>query len=484
MKRIKTLLKRICVSLLEFETNSISQYLLLALITLIAVALRFYKLEVWSFWGDEMITVNRAQKLFQEGIALKPISLMLTYASLTMLGTSEWSARLVPALIGIVSVPALYFPIRKMFGPTVALMAGLLLAISPWHLYWSQNARFYSALLLFCSLALLTFYFGIEEDRPWYLVLSLFFLGLAALERLTALLFMPVIVSYLVLVKILPFEKPAGLRWRNLCLFFLPGLLPGLFLAWPYLQQPSQWWATFSWVNNNPFWILAGVIYYIGLPTICIGGLGMLYLLIKKDRATLLLSLGALIPLSAIVIVSMFQYSANRYVFISLTSWIILASVAAKELFWQTQKSAKILALSALLILLLAPLAENVLYYKYQNGNRDNWKGAFALVKQQKKAGDLVVVSDVLIGNYYLKEETIGIWELEFEDLDQLIAKGNRIWFVADMNVEVKKPRMQDWLVENTQLVANMDVHVQARNFKMRIYLLELDDLSDSQVAR
>jgi 4-amino-4-deoxy-L-arabinose transferase-like glycosyltransferase len=371
-----------------------------------------------------------------------------------------------------------------MFDPYVALLAVLLLAISPWHLYWSQNARFYTSLLLFYTLALFTFYFGIEEDRPWYLLLSLFFLGLAIKERQVALFLVPVVVSYLFLLKILPFEKPAGLRLRNLALLFVPGLLAALFMAWPYVRQPARWNYEFSqffvWTNNNPYWILAGVVYYIGLPIICVGASGALYLLLKKDRAALLLSVGALGPLLAIMIISLVFYTANRYVFVSLMSWIALASVAIKELLQQTQRNARILAVGALLILLLAPLSENVLYFKYQNGNRDKWKNALALVKQQKEADDLIVVPDTKLGNYYLQEDTINMSRVDLADIKET---GKRVWFVEDMNVQWKFPGVLAWIEKNTFPVANFDVSVRARTFKMRIYLYDTEK-STSQALR
>lgn len=479
------MLQRVSAKLFAFEVQRAHQYLLLATITLVATTLRFYKLGEWSFWGDEMITVIRAQSLFDNGFAFRPISLMLNHAALAWLGTSEWSARLVPALIGAISIPILYFPIRRMLGPGVALVAELLLAVSPWHLYWSQNARFYTALLLFYTLALLTFYLGIEEDRPWYMLLSILFLGLAVKERLIALFFIPIAGAYLVFLKVLPFEKPAGLRLRNLVLFSLPGMAGALYLALPYLQQQALWGTDFgqffTWTNNSPFWIVAGVFYYAGVPTICLGALGGLYLLSKWNRAALLLSLAALVPLVVIAIVSLFYYTANRYVFLTLTSWLILAGVAARELFLQTPKSARMLGIGALLILLLVPMSENALYYAYQNGNRDNWKAAFALVKEQKKAGDLVVTADPLLGDYYLQEKTLNLGKV---DPAQLIENGERVWFVEDMNVQWKFPRMLHWLEKNTQLVADLDVHVRARNFKMRVYLYDPDEIQDRMVIK
>lgn len=465
-------MKRFNATITELENNTSKQYLFLLAITLIALALRFYKLGEWSFWGDEMITLRRAENVFNYEISRWSISNILIHISLNLLGISEWSARLMPALIGVVSIPILYFPIRKLFGPTFALLAGLLLAVSPWHIYWSQNVRFYSLLLLLFTLGILMFYFGIEEDRLEYLILSLILFGLATLERLIGLFFIPVVIMYLVLLRILPIERPPGLRLRNLVLFFLPGLVyaPYLLLSNPTVREPSLWLDRFGWVNASPFWILAGVVYYVGIPTICIGTLGGLYLLIRKNRSALLLGLGAMVPLLGIMTVSLFQYAANRYVFISLMSWIILASVAGGELLLQIQRSTRILALGVLVVLVFAPLSEDVLYYQYQNGNRDNWKAAFEFIEQQATESDLVIVPDPSLADYYLQEET---FSMEGVDLTRLREAEGRVWFVEDMNVEAKFPQVYEWMLENSELVANMDVHVRARNFKMRVYIYD-----------
>lgn len=456
-------------------------YLLLALITFVALILRLYKLGEWSFWGDEIITVVRAQEVLGRSIIDRPLSLVLTQAALVTLGTSEWSARLVPALIGAVTIPVLYFPVRKLFDSKVALVSGMLLAVSPWHLYWSQNARFYTSLLLFYTLALLAFHFGLEEDRPGYLLVSVLLLALASVERLIALFLAPVVLCYLLLLQVLPFEKPPGLRPRNLGLLFLPGLILVPFFVSPYVQHPSEWLATFGRVNNNPFWILSGVVYYMRIPTISMGGVAMLYLLNRRHRTGLLLSTAAMLPLISIMVISPFHYTANRYIFVSLTSWVILASFAAVELFSYAQNNARLLVLGAMIVLLLDPLGEDVLYFKYQNGNRDDWKAAFEVIQQNKTAGDLVVSANPRLGNYYLRENTV---PMEGLALSRIITNGNRVWFVEDMNVKELYPELHGWLAGNAQLVANLDVHVHARNFKMRIFLYDPADARNNAVLK
>jgi len=165
------------------EKNPLYTTIALAAITLLAAALRFYQLGAWGFWIDEIYTINRALGGVASDAFTNPLSFRLIGLALASLGTDEFNARLLPAVIGVISIPVFYFPIRRLFGTTTALLAVLLLAVSPWHLHWSQNARFYTALVLFYGLAELFFFFWMESDNLWYLLPTGLFFGLAILER-------------------------------------------------------------------------------------------------------------------------------------------------------------------------------------------------------------------------------------------------------------------------------------------------------------
>src|ERR1044072_1063224 len=121
-------------------------------------------------------------------------------------------------MICVLSIPTLFFPVRRLLGDWVALISALLLAVSPWHIFWSQNARFYTSLLLFYTLALYAFHLGLERNKPGYFVLFYGFVYLAFSERLFAFFIFPVIVAYIVSLWLFKFEKPVGLTFRNLAL--------------------------------------------------------------------------------------------------------------------------------------------------------------------------------------------------------------------------------------------------------------------------
>jgi len=174
------------------------QYIALFLMTGLAILLRLYRLGDWRFWIDELSTVNRVQAHYSELDSILsnlpphtnwfPVSLLATSAVIQAVGVSEWSARLAPAVIGFLSLPVLYFPVRRVFGVRVALIFALLLAVSPWHIFWSQNARLYTSLMLFFCLALFAFHQALEHDRLGYALLFIVFVYLGASERLLGLL--------------------------------------------------------------------------------------------------------------------------------------------------------------------------------------------------------------------------------------------------------------------------------------------------------
>jgi hypothetical protein len=116
-------------------------------------------------------------------------------------------------------------------------------------------------------------------------------------------------------------------------------------------------------------------------------------------------------------------------------------------------------------------MGENILYYQYQNGNRDDWKGAFELVEDRMEPGDVVVVTEPLMAEYYLEGKDIA----DFSDLDYvtLPASNQRYWFVVDNNLGEKDPEILNWVKANSDLIDNKDVVVRARKFKMRVYLYD-----------
>jgi 4-amino-4-deoxy-L-arabinose transferase-like glycosyltransferase len=458
------------------------EYVLLAAITLLALALRLYKLGAWSFWIDELFTIDRVQAQYSSFEAILrhtppagtwlPVSLLFTAGALKLLGVSEWAARLVPAWIGILSIPALYFPIKRIATTRVGLLSVLLLAVSPWHLAWSQNARFYTALLVLYTLALFAIHLGLERDRPWSLVAGIGLLYLALSERLTAAFLVPVVAVYAAALKLLPFTRPPGLRTRNLLLLAAPLLGAALFEGYARVTTGSSGiWTDLGWFlmyrNYTPLRLLGVVTFDIGIPLMCLAALGGAVLLAQKRRLGLLLVVGTILPVAILMALSRFMFVEDRYVFATLPAWTMLAAFAIDELWTQARQRGALLAMGVLLLLVGHAAGDAVLYYGVNNGDRRDWRGAFAIVRERMHADDLVVAYWPEFGPYYLGRPIIAWEQISPEEVVQ---SGQRVWFVVDSETVWGDLRKKRWIERNAELIEVLYLR-RPQDLSLRIYL-------------
>lgn len=81
-----------------------------------------------------------------------PVTFAMSRAATEVFGLSPFSLRLFPFLCGILAPLALVRIGGRFVGPRAALLAALLLAVWPWHQYYSGLARYYAPLFLFSLL--------------------------------------------------------------------------------------------------------------------------------------------------------------------------------------------------------------------------------------------------------------------------------------------------------------------------------------------
>ena len=93
--------------------------------------------------------------------ALLPVAAWLAGA----LGNSAFAVRSLPALLGVATVPLLYAAGRRLTDGTTALMAALLLAVSPFHVRYGQESRMYALMTLLAAGALLCLAVWLADSR-------------------------------------------------------------------------------------------------------------------------------------------------------------------------------------------------------------------------------------------------------------------------------------------------------------------------------
>jgi uncharacterized membrane protein len=123
-------------------------------VLVLAAALRFYRLGAASVWLDEAYSIDWASRdyAFMLDIARTrdfhpPEYYMLLHNWMLVFGRSEAAVRALSAVAGVAAVGGLYLLGRDLFSRRAGLAAAVLLSVSDFALYYSQEARSYSLLL-------------------------------------------------------------------------------------------------------------------------------------------------------------------------------------------------------------------------------------------------------------------------------------------------------------------------------------------------
>jgi uncharacterized membrane protein len=150
-------------------------FLILLGIIAIATIMRIYGLDRQSLWYDEVAEETAFQRQFL--IKYKttkpytpPLNLFFIYPMTQMFPGSDFALRIVPFIFGVISVPLFFFLGKLIFNEKVGLIAAFLLAISPFHIWYSQEARMYALQWMLAVLSLILFFQMLRQPLWGYYI--------------------------------------------------------------------------------------------------------------------------------------------------------------------------------------------------------------------------------------------------------------------------------------------------------------------------
>ncbi len=476
------------------------ELLLICLLTLLAFALRVYQLDAQSMWSDEGLSLYRAQlslsELFQntivvDGIATRdtnpPFYFLLLNVWQRTAGDAVFVLRYLSALAGVLSVPLLYLLGRLAGGSLVGLGAAFLLAISPFHVWMSQEMRNYAPLVLLNLfsvyglfryliplgrqgssapgerrwlglwavgglLGIYTHYFGFFVMAYGGLALTLAFVW----RRWRPPLWLIILGALLMLV-ILPLLPTALGRFRAGQQIDFALLPPGAVLR----QALNAYAVGISPSLGQPMWRVAPA------ALAALAGLGLLFQRRRWMAAWLLLGY-AIIPLVILLLLSQLNplYNGPRHVLISLPPFLILT--AGGVLMWP----GRLRFAGWLLGLFLLVSQGQWLWLQYHDPvlAKDDVRGAAEFLNQQATEDDLIVLHDTLIRftfeHYYNGAAPVTaippLWQQdEAAAIAELAAAGDgpeRVWFLVQPTPRTGFPQetLRRWADRNWPRFADL----------------------------
>ncbi len=394
------------------------EHLLLLAILCLGLFLRVYNLGGESLWYDEVISVGLAHMTPAEIIADRahnvhpPFYFLVLRGWVALFGDSEFAVRLLSVVFGCFAILMIYKVGRLLFDKEVGMRASLLLAVSAFHIQYSQEARAYSLLVLLTLASFYCFLKLLKEKNNW---LSMGYVLSSALLAYTHYYGLFVLVAqnlYFATLLLLP-RKDFQLtlkRW-----LILQSLIVLLFVPWvPILihqvsQVKSGFWiappskktlrTTFrqyagSKVSMNFCFLLAS----LSLITLdkTIGGRGWKTpskwfaslrqrIILTDFRKIWLLSCWLFIPVFVPFFVSSISTPIynHRYTIIASLAFYLLMAKGVKNLAYWPIKG---IALSAFIILSL--MSVQGYFGKIQ---KEQWRETARYVNSMAESGDLIL---------------------------------------------------------------------------------------------
>jgi mannosyltransferase len=430
-----------------------SRLLLVALLLIVAVgaALRIYKLDGDSLWLDEASSIKFSHESLSGIIetTAKDVHPPLYYFALhywiKLFGDSESAARLLSALFGILAIPVTYKLAARMFDRATGLIAAALLALSRFHLEFSQEARMYS---LLCLLSLLSVYFFLKliEDRKSRLALAGYIVASALMMYTHVYSFFILAAENIYLLTLLfaarDIFKRTWKRWLvaqvTLAILFLPWLSVQ---AQQFSRVQHGFWIpklpprlllytlTMYSGSNQLAWILSPLIalaVFAGWrgwkrETLTQSSPDESKKVLCEGRLKLyLLLLWLLCPIMLPYIVSQFSSPIflPKYTIAALPAFVILAARGLLSLRFHQ--------LRMIVFLLLVCFSVVVLRNYFGSLKKDLWREAVASLSSLAKPNDLVLFNDqsgqIPFEYYYKRGDLV---EKPFPDYDSTLDADN-----------------------------------------------------------
>lgn len=219
-------------------------YFLLIIIVCVAAFLRFYKLDQipaslnWdeiaagynaytvANWGMDEYG-NKFPIVFKSfGDDKHPVHIYLTTIIVKTFGLSDFNIRSTSAIIGVLTVIAIFFLTQELFKSNLtALLSALFLSLSPYSIHFSRGLWENNFALAFLVFGLVFFYVGIKK-KSWLIPLSFSFLGLSFFSYHSAKVVVPVVVLTVCLLNIKKlFVNKKMLIWSVVVALIFAGLI-------------------------------------------------------------------------------------------------------------------------------------------------------------------------------------------------------------------------------------------------------------------
>ena len=406
------------------QAHGLYPLLILAGLTLLAAALRFYRLGDWGFDSDEVFMQRDSINLRLSNP--RPLMYFLNHYVVLPFGPlDELGLRLLPALCGVLAVPALYLMARRIVGTRSALFGAFFLATSSLLIYYSQFGRYWTLVFLLSCIYPYALYLGIRDGSVRMLTLGTVTGVLAVLAHPVAILPIGglglwVVALYLRRDRLVQLWSHTGVRWAALVAVVLVTIIAVRFI--PLLQHWIQQHDSIPLSERGGEFLLhtpggQGVkqvslmlayIESLTLPLVLAGISGMYLLWYGRSQpAAALLACLFVFPIAFIMLVSTRTAVSTFYLVPAIPPLFMGSGVLLDRLILYAGELRPRWLLAAVVATMVLAAGAPTTLSQYRDGRRWDFRGAARWLNERLKSGDVIFSDQPQVLAHYLPGKVV-----------------------------------------------------------------------------
>ena len=452
-------------------------------ITAFGLILRLVKVDS-SFWYDEGFTGYLTRHSFGDVLNFttkediqSPLYYLIVWFWAQIFPT-DWGIRLFSVMIGIISIPLLFSLTSKLFNRQVGLLASVFLALSPFHLNYSIEARPYSLYILLSIAALWFVVKALESNKHWnrwWLCYSFTATLMLYTHHIGAIAFMGMVVFHFCLIW--PINRIRFYQWIGFNILPVILFLPWIPVVLPQMKMSEDLLVWIPKINPTSFLkMMLRYIYYIPhdrpnlivialwiMPHLLLLSLAMLISESAYRKRVIAVTAFAAVPIAVITVYSYIvrPIFVTRYLSSVVITLMILPAIPVvllKKTRWHN-------AISFITVLALILSFANCLNYIKQP-RTVNWRGAAFEIKRNMQDDDVVLV---------MPQGAMYVFNFYFQDNEGTkVMTINKPADIDSLGLEFLKGRRRLWIIRNQ--VLNGDATLKVANWFDQKYNIIMRD--------
>jgi mannosyltransferase len=445
-----------------YVTFATKHWVWISLVSLIIVGciLRFYNITMNSLWLDETATLSFAERSFTgiwdltaSGGEFNPPLFFWVEHFMIAFGNSEFILRFAPAIAGIATIPIFFLIGRELKDDTTGLISAFILTISQFAIFYSQEARAYSLMLLMVSIALYFYLRALNKGRVSDWIITGVFSSVAVWTHFySAIVIVPMFLSMLWIYRKEIYKPIYSIIIFTVCTLPLIVVTVGLFMR-RISSAPTYGLKGFDLIQSTMLTI-GNFNIYMEWFIIALVAIGMIILFIHERKYFYTFCLFIVIGFVVSIIFSYSVPMLPRYLIVMLPIFFTVIAYGISDI------SKRHKAVAGIILIIFVIFAAMALQTYYTNFSKEDWRGYSTKLAYDTQPGDtIVVVPDYmrLPLDYYYNATNDSVIEYGVYNYTQLMNYTNipNTYFIitSDIFSIDTNGSMLQWIQANNQYI-------------------------------